>query len=182
MLKIKIGSNNASKEQNNNSSIKTQMQIRRSLDGKLLINDHEDLDIVIDQDKGKIIAFSTDMKNSDKNYFTQDRFFKHLVKKGIVDAESIKAGNIYGCLEGEILVPKESNINAIDVAILVIDKWIETERPSFMYQKAKEEEFSEDLTDPDDKNSTPLGKVSHRSATKQDQKPGSALLPTQIPY
>ena len=160
MIKIKINPNK--KEEFKEPPLKLNLQIRKSLDGKLIITDHEDLDIVIDQDKKKIIIFSTDMKNSDKTYFTQDRFFKYFIKKGIVDPETVISGNIYGCLEGKILDPKD-NVNPIDITLLTISKWIDEERPTFMYQKASKEEFIKDRTDPDEEDSTELGEIPHKT-------------------
>lgn len=186
MIKIKIGNlekeQKKEEEQEKKSSLKTNMQIRKSLDGKLIITDHEDLDIVIDQDNSKIIAFSTDMKNSDKTYFTQDRFFKYLIKKGVIDGPSVKAGNIYGCLEGQILPSSDENVNNIDVSLLVIDRWIDEERPAFVYLKQKEEEFEKGLTEPKEDETTRLGKIKPKDIVEPFGKVGSPLLPTQVPY
>lgn len=177
MIKIKI--NPSDKEKN--PSIKTNMKLRKSLDGKLIITDHEDLDIIIDQNNKKIIVLATDMKNSDKTYYTQDLLFKNLIKKGIVDPSTVKAGNVYGCLEGKIL-DSNTNVNSIDLTLLALDRWLDKERPNFLYSKKQEEEFEKNLTEPDEDDSTPLGKIEHKTKKYSKEQPGGSISNTQFPY
>jgi cell division protein FtsI/penicillin-binding protein 2 len=138
------------------------LNIRKSLDGKIIVYSHEDLDIVIDQKNGKILAMSTDQKYDDKIYDSQNRLFKYLTKKGIVDPASVKMANIYGVIQGQVLTPEDSNINQNDLVLLNIAKWIELESPNFVESEYKKKERIKDLTDPEDDETTRLGKVPHR--------------------
>lgn len=142
-----------------NQPIKISLKIRKAFDGSILILDHEDVDIVLMFEKSKIITFPKDVA-TDTVYDTQSRFFKYLSNKGIVDPATIHSGNVYSSLEGKILEPKDVKA-AGDLIILAISRWIETERPYFMYVKAMEEQEEERLTEPDEENSTELGKVPH---------------------
>ncbi|MEO5367383.1 MAG: hypothetical protein H7831_13750 [Magnetococcus sp. WYHC-3] len=177
---------NKEKEYQGTGTIKTKLQIRKSLDGNLLIYPHEDLDIVIDQKQGKIIAFSTDMKYDDKSYDGQNRFFKHLAKKGIVDPASIHGGNVYGALEAQILEPDSPAINKYDVALLVISRWIESEKPDYLYREKEKENREEELTNPENEDTTPLGKVPHakyKDASGRKGREGTVSFGTgQSPY
>lgn len=163
-IDIKIG------DKENESSTKIKMQIRKALDGSLIINDHEDIDIIIIPDKNKIIVFSTDQKNSDKNYDSFNRFFKYMTKKGVIDYPSVHAGNVYASMEGKILKSKNTDINAIDVALLVIGKFIEEERPNFLYVEKIKSDYVEDETNPDDYDSTELGKVPHAASKGSNER------------
>jgi len=164
------------------SSIKSSLQIRKSLDGNLLIYDLEDLDLVIDQNKGKMVAFPNDGKSDDRAYDAQNRLFKFLIKKGVVDPSTVHGGNVFGTIEGKIVEPKNTNINKYDIVLLVLDKWIEKEKPSDIYKKAIHDERTEELTDPDDEDSTELGKVPHVDVRGNGQKTGEAISTAQKPY
>jgi cell division protein FtsI/penicillin-binding protein 2 len=138
------------------------LNIRKSLDGKIIVYSHEDLDIVIDQKNGKILAMATDEKVSDRIYDSQNRLFKFLNKKGIIDPASVKMSNIYGVLEAKILTPENSNINQNDLVLLNIAKWVDLEAPEFTEEQFRKKDRIKDLTDPEDDETTRLGKVPHR--------------------
>ena len=106
-----------------------------------------------------------------------------MTRKGIIDPFSVKAGNIIGCLEGKLYETIEQNINKFDFTLLSISDWIEKERPSFLYQKELEDQFEEDLTNPDDSETTELGKVPHEELPSQNyNRVGTPLLPTFQKY
>jgi hypothetical protein len=138
------------------------LNMRRSLDNQLLIFPHQDIDVIINQKNGKILTVGTDHKVSDRVYDSQNRFFKMLIKRGIVDPASVRMGNVYGCLEGVILTPSDSNVNRYDVALRETVRWIEQEQPDFTEREFRKKERVEDLTDPEDKDSTELGKVKQK--------------------
>lgn len=160
-IDIKIGSSSEKKQISKSSSLKIKLNIRKSLDGNLIIYSHEDLDIIIDQKNNKILACSTDQKVNDKVYDSQNRFFKFLVKRGLVDPASVRFGSIYGVLEGKILKPKDSKINQFDLVLINISKWIEKEKPSFLYVRQMHKNRVNDLTDPSEEESTELGEIPH---------------------
>ena len=63
---------------------KVSLKARRTLNGNIIIFDHEDIDIVVSTEGKKCVTFPKDQM-SDKVYDAQDRMFKHLAKRGIVD-------------------------------------------------------------------------------------------------
>lgn len=154
-IKITVGDEDKPVE----GQIKHSLNIRKTLDGNLIIADHEELDIVINQKDGKIVAMSTDEKVNDKVYDSQNRFFKFLSKNGIVDPSSVRFGHIFGALEGVLLQSEDPKINSIDLAILNIAKWINKEKPSNMFIKQMKKNRIDDLTEPDEDESTELGKI-----------------------
>ncbi len=139
------------------------LNMRKSLDGNLLIFPHQDIDVIISQKDSKILAIGTNEKYDDRIYDSQNRMFKMLAKKGIIDPASVRMGNVYGVLEGIIVTPENSNINRYDVALHEITQWIEQEAPSFVEREFRKKERVEDLTDPEDEDSTELGHVKHKN-------------------
>lgn len=139
---------------------KLSMNIRKTMDGNLMIFDHEELDIVVMPAKSKIVAFAKDLM-SDSTYAAQDRLFYELIKKGVIVPESVHGGNVYGSMEARIMVPANPNIDPTQVVVFTIGRFIEEEAPYFSLFKEKEKEDVEALTDPSDEDSTELGEVPH---------------------
>ena len=100
--------------------INIELNLRKSLDGNLMILDHRDLDIVVMPAKSKVMAFAKETVG-DHVYDSQDRFFKYLVNKGVVERESVQGGNIYYSMEAKIPTSKQHNMieNIVPFAILI---------------------------------------------------------------
>ena len=76
-------------------SVKLELDIRRSMNGDLMVFDHGDIDIILSPSKNKVVAFPKDTM-SDLVYGAQNRLFNFLTKKGLVLPESVHAGSFYG--------------------------------------------------------------------------------------
>lgn len=153
-IKIKIGSK---KEERVTTKISN--KIRKTINGSLVFSDHEDINIVVIPEKRKVLTLPKEIRD-EKIYQTQDRLFSFLLKKGLIEFDSVKSGNVYGSLEGKIQTNASGNsINEIDLTILNISKWIDEERPIFMYEKAFDEEYEDNLVDPDIEDTTGLGEI-----------------------
>ena len=59
------------------------LDARKTLDGNLMVFDHEDVDIVLVPSSNKIMVFPKDLME-ERIYHTQDRFFYFLRKKGVI--------------------------------------------------------------------------------------------------
>lgn len=141
----------------NKNSIKMNLKVRRSLDGNIMIFDHKNIDIVVSPKKLKVISFAKG-DFSDYAYAAQNRMFEFLVKKGIIDPQTIKGGHVYGSLEGTIFEPKD-DIILDQLVVLNVGKWIEEEKPQMEFDKHYEEHYTEFLTEPEEDDSTELGEV-----------------------
>ena len=75
--------------------IRLELNIRKALNGDLMIFDHGDIDIVLSPDGNKIVTFAKE-NMSDTVYGAQNRLFTFLRKKGVIVPESVQAGNVYG--------------------------------------------------------------------------------------
>jgi len=150
-IKIKIGAANE-------ADTKVNLEIRKTIDGDLLIFDHEDIDIVISANKGKVISFAKDIMD-DKVYSTQNRLMKYLSRKGLIDQSTVHSGNIYGSIEAKILSANQDDTNPTDLVLLSVGRWMDEERPYFVYLKATEERGVDRLTEPEEEDTTELGEV-----------------------
>jgi len=133
--------------------------IRKMLDGTLIMFDHPEIDIAIIPHKNKIVAFAKD-EMGDHVYATQSRLFDFLCKKGVTELGSIQGGNIYGSLEATL--PESDHADPIQVAVFIVGKFVDEELPYFDRVKQYEKDSEEALLEPDDENSTEHGEVPHQ--------------------
>ena len=161
-IRVKIGSidtkDATAQELARTPDIKLRLDIRKSLDGNLIISDHPDITVVLMPSKRKVLALAKAL-NSGVVYGAQDRLFKYLIDKGVVDCTSVQGGSVYASMEGAI--PEASDIPAMKIAVINIAKWLETEEPSAEFLDDYEELHVLDLTDPNPVHSTELGQVPH---------------------
>ena len=137
---------------------KLSLDISRTVDGDYMIKDHNDIDVVVMVKKMKIIALPKDMM-SDLVYGTENRLFKFLTSKGLVDFTSVQSGSVYGSLEARVLPSEETN--SLKLLLLNIEEWIDSERPYFDFIDKYEDMQIDRLTDPDREHSTELGEIPH---------------------
>ncbi len=125
-----------------------------------MIFDHEDIDIVVMPKEKKVISLAKDSM-TDKVYDAQDRLYKFLRKKGVVDMATIQGGNVYGSIEAQLLESVNEKVSPIEVALFSIEKFIAEEKPYFYSELEREQDEIDLLTNPDAENSTELGEVPH---------------------
>lgn len=161
-IKIKVGS----KDKPEISSI--ELNARKTLDGKIIIKDHSEIDILISPEQMLLVLFPKNEYN-DVIYQTQNRFFEFMTQKGIIDPGSMKGSNVLGSFEAKIL-PSEK-YDEISLTLINISKWIDEEKPYSDYLEKYEEMFSDYLLKPDRENSTELGEIPHEDV-KGSIRPG----------
>ena len=135
------------------------LDIKRSLSGQIMVFNHIDMDIVLDEGKGKITAY-TKKDFGELVYKSQNRLFDFLFKKGVIFPESVKGTNVFGAIEAAY--PKQDKIdNLTEIVLYNIAGFIDSEGDyikSFEYVDEVEEDR---LLDPTKKDSTELGEVPH---------------------
>ena len=134
------------------------MQARRALNGDIVIFDHKDIDIVLQPEKKKVVAFAKNMM-SEVVYGAESRLMEFLRKMGIIEYDSIQGGNVYGSLEGKI--HESADLDAIKVTIYQISEWLNTEKPYMEADKAYDDMYQDHLLGKDSKDTTELGEVPH---------------------
>ena len=151
-IKVKIGDANQSKE------VTLELNIRKSLNGDLMIFDHGDVDIILSQKNNKVVVFPKDTM-SDIAYGAQNRLFAHLKRRGIIIPESIQAGSFYGSMEATMQEASRPEIVPAKYAIINISRFIDEERPYFERVEAVPTLDKGRITDPSTEHSTELGEV-----------------------
>tara|TARA_R100001163_G_C5046008_1_gene183306 strand:+ start:615 stop:1154 length:540 start_codon:yes stop_codon:yes gene_type:complete len=142
------------------AKVRLEMDIRRSMNGDLMIFDHGDIDIVLSTSKNKVIAFPKETMN-DLVYGAQNRLFSYLRKKGLVIPESIQAGSFYGSIEATMETPLKEQLSTPKLTLINISKFIDEERPYFESTEAIISMADDETIHPDKTDSTELGEVPH---------------------
>jgi hypothetical protein len=173
-LTIKIGRGNQS------ALVRLEMDLRKSLNGDLMIFDHGDIDIVLSPSSNKVVAFPKDSMN-DLVYGAQNRLFAHLRKKGLIIPESIIGGAFYGSFEAVMQEPFKESLNAAKFTLLNISEFINEERPYFESTEAIVSMTDDELIHPDNEDSTELGEVP-QSTEKGSIRPGYIRDPYSLSY
>jgi hypothetical protein len=155
-IAIKIGKKQES------TVVQLEMDIRKSMNGDLMIFDHGDIDIVLSTAKNKIIAFPKDTM-TDLVYGAQNRLFSHLRKKGLVIPESIQAGSFYGSFEATLEKPFKQSLNSAKMTLVNINTFINEERPYFESTEAIIAMADDEMVHPDKTDSTELGEVPQKA-------------------
>ena len=153
---------------------KISLKARRTLNGNIMIFDHEDMDIVISTESKKCVVFPKDQM-SDKVYESQDRMFKYLVKRGVIDHSSIRGGNVHGSMEAIVLESKIPGVDNIQAALYSISEYLNKEKPFFKGSNEYDDERLDNMLRPKPEDSTELGDV-----PQSDQK--GSLHPGIRPY
>lgn len=138
---------------------KYNLKIKKSIDGRIFVMDHPDIDIVIVPKESKIITFPKDTVGEEV-YGSQDIFFKHLVKVGVVMPESIQGGAVYFSIEG-VFPESKNGMNAVDLALLNIANFLEEEKEYFEAEENYKREVDEKFYAPNKEESTEFGEIPH---------------------
>ncbi len=139
------------------------LKARRTLDGNILVLDHEDIDIVLMLEKGKCVTFPK-QNMSDKVYSAQDRMFRHLSKKGLISQSSIRGGNVFGALEADMLESAIPGINRDQAFLYSLHEYITGEKPYFKTAEEYDDERLDKMLRPDPEDSTELGDVPQKAS------------------
>jgi len=148
------------------------MKIRKSLDGNYMIFDHPIYDIIIMPKKNKIITFAKRGINYEA-YPYQDKFFDFLLRRGVLEMDSVQAGNIFGSLECKY--PINDDVDTIETLLFVIYQFLKEEVDEVKKSMVYDDEISSYYTEPSDDETTELGEVPH------EEKKGS-IDPGYKPY
>jgi hypothetical protein len=144
------------------------LQVKKTMGNQLVIFDHPDVDIVVYPESKKILALAKHVSN-EEIYDTQDRLFLLLRQEGIIEPDSVKAGNVYGSMEAQMFLNEDYDM--VQVALYGIDKFMKEEKPYFEHIEAFEQAVDDYLTEPTPDESTPLGEVP-QEPTKGSIRPG----------
>jgi len=138
------------------------LDARKTLDGNILIQDHPYMDLILSPKNNKIIALSKVLMD-DRAYYTQSKFFDYLYKRGVIDASTVQAGNIYASLEATIPEKQPDGPEPIEVILFCIFKYFREEAPTWAEEERLKKDQEDYLLNPDDENSTEAGEIPQKS-------------------
>lgn len=138
------------------------LKARRTIEGNIMILDHEDMDIILMTEKMKCVTFPKGPM-SDKVYSSQDRMFKFLSQKGLVNQSSIRGGNVFGSLEAEMLESKIPGVDYSQALLFSIHEYITGERPYFKSSEEYDDDRLDAMLRPSTEDSTELGDVPQKA-------------------
>jgi len=150
MLKITI--------KDKKTGIQKEVNIKRTLSGDYLLQEHPDLDVIVMPSKFKVLVLPKD-DQTDHVYNLQEKLFNYMVKKGVVLPESITCGNIYGSLQGAYPQQPPGGEDPLQVVVYNLANFIEDERPIVASEKEFEDRMEKALLEPSVEDSTELGEV-----------------------
>ena len=122
------------------------LKARRTLDGKILIRDHPEVDIIILPKISKIVSFPK-AEMDDEIYDTQKRLFDHLTKYGVIEYDSVQAGNLFMSMEAKISEMKEGD--NIQYLLYAVSVFLEEDLPYYDEKENFEKEMEKRLLEPE---------------------------------
>lgn len=150
-----------------------QLKARKSLNGDIMIYDHNDIDIVIVPKTRKVLTFAKEYYGENV-YEAQNRFFRFLRKRGIIDYGSVQGGNIFSSMEAKI--QESSEYNEVQHTLLAVSRFLEKERPLMEFDKAFEQEEENRLNEP------APGEFTEWDPAKYHSEKKGSIQPGQFPY
>tara|TARA_R110002020_G_scaffold82099_2_gene203303 strand:+ start:4523 stop:5098 length:576 start_codon:yes stop_codon:yes gene_type:complete len=155
------------------------LKAKKTLDGNIIIFDHDDIDIILRPEQKKIVTFKKDDVNGDVAYGAADRMFKYLASRGVINIATVQGGETLDSFQ--VTIPETNLEVPIKLIMLSIAKWIEKERPYFEYGEDYEDMMRDRLIEPDDEEATELGEVPH-DKSKGSIVPGYYRSPYWMSY
>tara|TARA_R100000231_G_scaffold98774_1_gene73738 strand:- start:631 stop:1179 length:549 start_codon:yes stop_codon:yes gene_type:complete len=133
------------------------LDMKRSLSGQIMVFNHIDIDIVLDEKTGKVTAYSK-KDFGELVYKSQNRLFDYLFKKGVILPESVKGSNVFGSIEATY--PSKAKVeNLTEIVLYNIAGFMKEEQDYMKSFEYTDEMEDERLLHPDKKDSTELGEV-----------------------
>jgi len=145
---------------NKRTSVQTQipLKISKTLDGNLIIDDHECMDIVVNPAEGRIITLPKPYAGKDVYEYQRDLMY-FLFKGGITDAAHPTGGSAFGMVEASYPVQSSIHINSLQTVLFLISEYIK----KTAHDEARAEKYDKDIedrfTDPPDSETTALGQI-----------------------
>jgi len=153
-ITIKIG--DATQEQPKPIQASISLQIKKTLDGNLLINDHQYLDIVINPAEGKVITMPKPNVERDVYDYQKDLMYD-LFKGGVTQAAATRGGPVFGMVETSY--PTEGDVDTLQAVLYRISEYLKGVVDSEKTAEEYDENIEDRFTDPNAKDSTAYGEV-----------------------
>jgi len=152
-LKIKIGS---PAEETKPIQASISLQITKTLDGNLLINDHKYLDIILDMTEGKVITMPKPHVEKDVYDYQQDLMYS-LFKGGVTAAGAPRGGPVFGMVE--CFFPQEGEVDNVQAVLYLISEYIKKTAGDEYKAEEYDKNIEDRFVDPNSSDSTAYGEI-----------------------
>ena len=152
-LKIKIGS---AAEEKKPIQASISLQITKTLDGNLLINDHKYLDIIIDLSDTQVVTMPKPHVEKDVYDYQKDLMYS-LFKGGITTAVEPRGGPVFGMVE--CTFPKEGDVDNVQAVLYLISEYIKKTAGDEYKAEEYDKNIEDRFVDPTDADSTAYGEI-----------------------
>lgn len=130
--------------------------IRKTVDGNILISNHNFIDIMIDPKKLKIVTLPK--INTEKDtYDYQRELFNFLFKRGLIPPEEFQSGSRFGVMEATFSASDE--VNPLQALLFQIEKYIRQSNESEIKAEEYDENIEDNFVDPPDSKTTAYGEI-----------------------
>lgn len=153
-ITIKIG--DAVKEESKPVQASIALQVKKTLDGNLLINDHEYLDILISPKENKIVTMPKPNVEKDVYDYQKDLMYD-LFKGGVTDAAAPRGGAVFGMVE--TAYPAEGDVDTLQAVLFRISEYLKRIQNSEQVAQEYDENIEDRFTDPNAQDSTKYGEI-----------------------
>jgi hypothetical protein len=138
------------------------LKARKSLDGNIIISDHQLMDVVLIPAKNKVLTIPHP-GFGEEVYFKQKDFFNALYRRGIFSGP-MEGGNLYGVFEAKLAISEE--VSPVQVALLEIERYFKQEAVEEGFGEDFDEEIEDRFINPEDDKTTDLGEVEPEEETR----------------
>jgi len=139
------------------------LNARKTIDGNIIVRDHPEIDILIIAKSNKVVALPKEQMD-DEVYEAQNRLFKHLLQRGVIDYSTVQSGNLFMSMEAQI--PEADSGDKIQFALYAISLFVDEEQPFYDNMKEFEKEMEDQLLAPESDEYTKFDPEEHHSETK----------------
>ena len=151
-IKIKIGDTPTTEESIPQASIS--LAVTKTLDGNLLVNNHQYMDILIVPEQNKIVTMAKPYAERDVYEYQRDLMYA-LFKGGVTAPESPRGTGRFGIIE--VKYPKSKDVNALQAVLFQISEFLKRTRYEDYVAAEYDENIEDRFTDPGPDDSTAYG-------------------------
>ena len=153
--------------------LQVKLDVRKSLDGHIMIFDHRFFDIILIPYKNKVLTIPKPNQNLDV-YEMMNHFYEFMRMRGAIVDGSIRSGNVFGSLEA--FYPVNEEINVLQVLLLLVREYLNEHAGTFSKLFKYMDDVEDLYVDPPEKDSTEYGEV------PQASEKGALPSPYSKPY
>ena len=134
------------------------LKISKTLDGNLIIDDHECMDIVVNPTEGKVVTLPKPYAEKDVYDYQRDLMY-YLFKGGVTEASMPQGGLAFGMIETPYKVESTTEANSLQTVLYLISEYIRETAGDEDVAKEYDKNIEDRFVDPEASETTEPGKI-----------------------